>query len=191
MFGCSVLCTTVQFYTCAPMGCITTGRSMGLHRRTCGLHQYIPRLAPRSVLVISHSSSTTRPMADDKVKDTMETPVFINVIFVFFRVLQTHCCQLEFWLWQPLWREKKIPDSFNTKQFPDLFSAFPDLFRIFFLHKRRKLQDIMQLCRCQTLPPFSGSVSSKRAFLIWSRFPQAVQDVSCIHLSLLLRDFFH
>ena len=128
MFGCSVLCTTVQFYTCAPMGCITTGRSMGLHRRTCGLHQYIPRLAPRSVLVISHSSSTTRPMADDKVKDTMETPVFINVIFVFFRVLQTHCCQLEFWPW----REKKIPDSFNTKWFPDLFSAFPDLFRIFF-----------------------------------------------------------
>ena len=67
-------------------------------------------------------------MADDKVKDTMETPVFINVIFVFFRVLQTHCCQLEFWPW----REKKIPDSFNTKWFPDLFSAFPDLFRIFF-----------------------------------------------------------
>jgi hypothetical protein len=58
----------------------------------------------------------------------VETPVFINVIFVFFRVLQTHCCQLEFWSW----REKKIPDSFNTKWFPDLFSAFPDLFRIFF-----------------------------------------------------------
>ena len=77
---------------------------------------------------VAHSSSTTRPMADDKVKDTMETPVFINVIFVFFRVLQTHCCQLEFWPW----REKKIPDSFNTKWFPDLFSAFPDLFRIFF-----------------------------------------------------------
>ena len=82
----------------------------------------------------------------------METPVFINVIFVFFRVLQTHCCQLEFWSW----REKKIPDSFNTKWFPDLFSAFPDLFRIFFrtIFVRAGLPSESSVNYCTTMRSF-------------------------------------